>query len=42
VPEQIAGAEFVKQNGGEVVILPFQEDCSTTALVKAIQYRKEA
>lgn len=36
-PEQIAGAEFVKSLGGEVVIKEFIDGVSTTALIEAIQ-----
>jgi D-beta-D-heptose 7-phosphate kinase / D-beta-D-heptose 1-phosphate adenosyltransferase len=35
--EQIAGAEFVRKSGGEVVILPFEEGCSTTSMLKKIK-----
>jgi D-beta-D-heptose 7-phosphate kinase/D-beta-D-heptose 1-phosphate adenosyltransferase len=38
--EQIAGAGCVQQNGGEVVVLDFQEGCSTSRIVDAI--RKQA
>ena len=38
--EQIAGADFVRESGGEVVILPFHEGCSTTELVNTIQSSK--
>lgn len=35
--EQIAGAEFVKKSGGEVVILPFEEGCSTSLMLEKIK-----
>ena len=31
--EDIAGAEFVKQHGGSVHIIPLYEDCSTTQII---------
>lgn len=36
-PNQIAGAETVLSNGGEVKILQFVEDCSTTKIIQKIQ-----
>lgn len=35
--EQIAGGRCVQANGGEVIILSFKDNCSTTAIVKRIQ-----
>lgn len=35
--EQIAGAKAVMENGGEVKILNFEDGCSTSAIVEAIQ-----
>lgn len=35
--EQIAGGRCVQANGGEVIILSFKDNCSTTAIVKKIQ-----
>jgi D-beta-D-heptose 7-phosphate kinase/D-beta-D-heptose 1-phosphate adenosyltransferase len=35
--EEIAGGEAVMDAGGEVIILSFKDDCSTTAIVKRIQ-----
>lgn len=35
-PEQIAGYECVKGNGGEVVVLAFREGCSTTRIIESI------
>lgn len=35
--EQIAGAAFVRKSGGEVVILPFEEGCSTSAMLQKIK-----
>ena len=37
LPSQIAGAEAVVNNGGEVVILDFKEGCSTTGLIQKIR-----
>jgi D-beta-D-heptose 7-phosphate kinase/D-beta-D-heptose 1-phosphate adenosyltransferase len=39
-PEQIAGSEEVWANGGEVLVLNFEDGCSTTNIIKKIQ--KEA
>ena len=35
--EEIAGGEAVMDSGGEVIILSFKDDCSTTAIIKRIQ-----
>ena len=35
--EQIAGGQCVQTNGGDVIILSFKDNCSTTAIVKKIQ-----
>ncbi len=35
--DQIAGAEFVKQTGGEVIVLPFEEGCSTSLILEKIK-----
>ena len=35
--DQIAGATFVKQNGGDVVVLPFEDGCSTTSMLEKIK-----
>jgi len=35
--EQIAGAAFVKKSGGDVVILPFEEGCSTSLILEKIK-----
>ena len=35
-PEQIAGYDCVKANGGEVVVLAFREGCSTTRIIESI------
>jgi len=35
--EQIAGGKCVQNNGGEVIVLSFKDNCSTTAIVKRIQ-----
>lgn len=37
VPEQIAGAQEVLQQGGRIEILPFLPGCSTTQLIERIQ-----
>ena len=39
--EDIAGGECVQNNGGDVIILSFKDNCSTSAIVKRIQ-EKEA
>jgi len=36
-PEDIAGYECVKQAGGEVVVLDFEDGCSTSSLIDAIR-----
>jgi D-beta-D-heptose 7-phosphate kinase / D-beta-D-heptose 1-phosphate adenosyltransferase len=38
--EQIAGAEFVKNSGGDVVILPFEEGFSTSLILEKIKDSK--
>jgi len=35
--EEIAGGQEVQANGGDVIILSFKDNCSTTAIVKKIQ-----
>lgn len=35
--EQIAGAEFVQNNAGEVRLIPFQKDYSTSRVIRSIQ-----
>lgn len=35
-PEQIAGHDCVKANGGEVVVLAFRAGCSTTRIIETI------
>ncbi|GJM05271.1 MAG: bifunctional protein HldE [marine bacterium B5-7] len=35
--DQIAGATSVKKSGGEVVILPFEDGCSTTSILEKIK-----
>lgn len=35
--EQIAGGQCVQKNGGDVIILSFKDNCSTSAIVKRIQ-----
>ncbi|WP_221793054.1 bifunctional D-glycero-beta-D-manno-heptose-7-phosphate kinase/D-glycero-beta-D-manno-heptose 1-phosphate adenylyltransferase HldE [Oceanobacter mangrovi] len=39
--EQIAGGECVQQNGGEVIVLSFKDNCSTTAIVQRIQQAED-
>jgi len=34
--EQIAGATAVKESGGEVIILPFEDGCSTSSMLEKI------
>ncbi|HED16935.1 MAG TPA: bifunctional heptose 7-phosphate kinase/heptose 1-phosphate adenyltransferase, partial [Gammaproteobacteria bacterium] len=36
-PDEIAGAECVKQHGGEVIVLDYHEGFSTTSLIETIQ-----
>ncbi|MNP41043.1 Bifunctional protein HldE [compost metagenome] len=36
-PEQIAGSEEVWASGGEVMVLNFEDGCSTTNIIKKIQ-----
>jgi len=36
-PDRIAGAGFVQSTGGEVVVLPYHEDCSTTLLIETLR-----
>jgi D-beta-D-heptose 7-phosphate kinase / D-beta-D-heptose 1-phosphate adenosyltransferase len=35
--EEIAGATFVRNSGGDVVILPFEEGCSTSLILEKIK-----
>jgi len=35
--EDVAGGQCVQKNGGEVIILSFKDNCSTSAIVKRIQ-----
>jgi D-beta-D-heptose 7-phosphate kinase / D-beta-D-heptose 1-phosphate adenosyltransferase len=35
--EEVAGGECVRRNGGRVEILGFEEGCSTTATIEALQ-----
>ena len=39
-PEEIAGGQEVVANGGEVRVLNFEDGCSTTGIINAIQGRK--
>jgi len=36
-PDTIAGADFVREQGGEVVVLPYHEDCSSSRLIAALR-----
>nr|MBS0019286.1 bifunctional D-glycero-beta-D-manno-heptose-7-phosphate kinase/D-glycero-beta-D-manno-heptose 1-phosphate adenylyltransferase HldE [Gammaproteobacteria bacterium] len=36
-PEQVVGGDFVRRQGGRVVILELEQGCSTTATIEAIQ-----
>ncbi|MDF1763552.1 MAG: bifunctional D-glycero-beta-D-manno-heptose-7-phosphate kinase/D-glycero-beta-D-manno-heptose 1-phosphate adenylyltransferase HldE, partial [Oleibacter sp.] len=38
--EQVAGGTCVQENGGEVIILSFKDNCSTSAIVKRIEDSK--
>jgi D-beta-D-heptose 7-phosphate kinase/D-beta-D-heptose 1-phosphate adenosyltransferase len=38
--EEIAGGEAVMDAGGEVIVLSFKDNCSTSAIVKRIQAEK--
>ena len=38
-PEQIAGSDCVTRHGGEVVVLGYQDGCSTSAMIEAIRRR---
>jgi len=40
-PEQIAGFECVTRNGGKVVVLAYQEGCSTSAMIDTIRRQAE-
>jgi D-beta-D-heptose 7-phosphate kinase/D-beta-D-heptose 1-phosphate adenosyltransferase len=37
-PDQIAGAECVEKKGGQVVILPLEDGCSTTAIIDSVKH----
>ena len=39
--EQIAGGQCVQKNGGEVIILSFKDNCSTSAIIRRIQETEE-
>ncbi len=41
-PEQIAGADFVRAQGGEVRVLDYVEACSTTAMIEKMAARQGA
>ena len=40
-PEEIAGSKDVWANGGEVLVLNFEDGCSTTNIIKKIQLDKK-
>lgn len=40
-PEEIAGGKEVIANGGEVLVLNFEEGCSTTEIIEAIKKHKD-
>lgn len=40
-PEEIAGGKEVIANGGEVLVLNFEEGCSTTEIIEAIKQHKD-
>ncbi|MDO6680763.1 bifunctional D-glycero-beta-D-manno-heptose-7-phosphate kinase/D-glycero-beta-D-manno-heptose 1-phosphate adenylyltransferase HldE [Oceanobacter sp. 5_MG-2023] len=40
--DQIAGGRCVQDNGGDVIILSFKDNCSTSAIVKRIQNSEES
>lgn len=35
--DQIAGAKYIRESGGDVVVLPFEEGCSTTSILEKIK-----
>jgi D-beta-D-heptose 7-phosphate kinase/D-beta-D-heptose 1-phosphate adenosyltransferase len=39
-PEQVAGFACVTRNGGEVVVLGYEDGCSTSAMIEAIRRRE--
>ena len=39
-PEEIAGHDCVRRNGGEVVVLDYADGCSTSNIIRAIQQRE--
>lgn len=41
-PEEIAGSKEVWANGGEVLVLNFEDGCSTTNIIKKINRIKKA
>ena len=41
-PEEIAGSKEVWANGGEVLVLNFEDGCSTTNIIKKIKQDKKA
>jgi D-beta-D-heptose 7-phosphate kinase / D-beta-D-heptose 1-phosphate adenosyltransferase len=40
-PEQIAGFDCVTRHGGEVVVLGYEDGCSTSAMIDAIRRREK-
>jgi len=39
--EQIAGAKSVRESGGDVVIMPFEEGYSTSHILKKLKNKKQ-
>jgi D-beta-D-heptose 7-phosphate kinase/D-beta-D-heptose 1-phosphate adenosyltransferase len=39
-PEQIAGFEYVTRHGGQVVVLGYEDGCSTSAMIETIRRRE--
>jgi D-beta-D-heptose 7-phosphate kinase/D-beta-D-heptose 1-phosphate adenosyltransferase len=39
-PEEIAGHDCVRRNGGDVVVLDYADGCSTSDIIRAIQQRE--
>ncbi len=40
-PEQIAGFDCVIRHGGEVVVLGYEDGCSTSAMIETIRRREK-
>jgi D-beta-D-heptose 7-phosphate kinase/D-beta-D-heptose 1-phosphate adenosyltransferase len=39
-PEQIAGFDCVTRDGGEVVVLGYEDGCSTSAMIETIRQQE--